>query len=738
MAPIVKDVENSAVTTAPAAPVTKPPQDGSATRPQPVALEIPVTVNGARTVDGSDKREPFSESTKTVLVFGHGAVIRLASQVAPGQLLFVTNEKTKKEVVCQVVKSKNYRTVTGYVELEFTEPAAAFWGMRFPAEKVAPVPGTSATPAAPVAQTSVPRPVAPITPAHPTPVPPKSAAIPPAPPVIKPPAPAPVATKPASVAPQAAPPALAKVEPPKPTPSAESHPASHVAPPPTPAAPPSQVHATPIVAPPSPVSIKPEPIRVPEVRPVPVPPAATSATIETKSVASEATKPVPSIPPANQTTEELKQQTARLQEQLGSLLFTETPEAKQPAQEKTVVPKPEIIPTETVQKILRLTQADVKPSSPPVMPVPETKPTTTTLKPVSVSMAVEEVKIPAWLAPLAREADNNTVETPVEEAAVSEVNSSSDSSTADALFSDAQAASTKALPTMFGGQLLGTSSASSEVSASGGSKKGLFIGIAAAGILLIGAGVWYAKQPGNALSGLLAPKSATAQAQIAQNSPSPSTSLPAFRTETEAPAGPASTSSKQPVAAKPLTPAPVPVTGSAANSNPIPAVVKEATTAPRNTPPVEQPKKPALGDVRLAAPNVNRAANSTDGNDAAPSIDADQLSSGEPMVSLPGSHPKEPSAPLPIGGDVQPAKLLKSVPPIYPPAARTQRISGDVKIDALIDASGNVSTMKVLSGPALLHQAAMTALKQWKYEPAKLDGNPTQMHLIVTVQFRLQ
>src|SRR5208282_6096530 len=89
-----------------------------ASKPQPVALEVSVTVNGARTVAGSDKREPFSESTKTVLVFGNGAVIRLLSSVAPGQLLFLTNEKTKKEVVCQVVKSKNYKNVSGYVELE--------------------------------------------------------------------------------------------------------------------------------------------------------------------------------------------------------------------------------------------------------------------------------------------------------------------------------------------------------------------------------------------------------------------------------------------------------------------------------------------------------------------------------------------------------------------------------------------------------------------------------------------
>src|SRR5271169_3715160 len=124
MPPIVKDQENQVATpatNAPVAPVAKTVAEVS-TRPQPVALEVPVTVNGARTVEGSDKREPFSEATKTVLVFGHGAVVRVASALAAGQLIFLTNDKTKKEVVCQVVKSKNYGTVSGYVELEFTEP----------------------------------------------------------------------------------------------------------------------------------------------------------------------------------------------------------------------------------------------------------------------------------------------------------------------------------------------------------------------------------------------------------------------------------------------------------------------------------------------------------------------------------------------------------------------------------------------------------------------------------------
>src|SRR5258708_33343438 len=127
MAPIAKELEVSNSQQ----PETAAPANGN--KAQPAALEIPVTVNGARTIAGSDKREPFSENTQTVLVFSNGAVIRLSSAVTSGQLLFLTNEKSKKEVVCQVVKSKNYSNVSGYVELEFTEAAPGFWGLRFPA-----------------------------------------------------------------------------------------------------------------------------------------------------------------------------------------------------------------------------------------------------------------------------------------------------------------------------------------------------------------------------------------------------------------------------------------------------------------------------------------------------------------------------------------------------------------------------------------------------------------------------
>src|SRR5467141_3990484 len=140
MAPIAKEPET--LSSALAGSGVTPP---AATKPQPAAVELPVTVNGARTVEGSDKREPFSENTHTVLVFANGAVIRLASGVASGQLLFLTNEKTKKEVVCQVVKSKNYSNVSGYVELEFTESVLGVWGMRFTGDRIGSAPQSPVT-----------------------------------------------------------------------------------------------------------------------------------------------------------------------------------------------------------------------------------------------------------------------------------------------------------------------------------------------------------------------------------------------------------------------------------------------------------------------------------------------------------------------------------------------------------------------------------------------------------------
>lgn len=107
------------------------------TKPLPrvnaAARQVSIRATGARAGDVSGERELFSELTSTVLVFEKGGVIRLAAAVTPGQLLFLTNEESKREIVAQVVRKRAYRPTECYVELEFTEPAPGFWGMEFSA-----------------------------------------------------------------------------------------------------------------------------------------------------------------------------------------------------------------------------------------------------------------------------------------------------------------------------------------------------------------------------------------------------------------------------------------------------------------------------------------------------------------------------------------------------------------------------------------------------------------------------
>jgi len=703
----VKNSDKDAAPSSPGVSAPKSPPEAPA-RPKPVALEIPVTVNGARTVEGSDKREPFSEKSATVLVFGHGAVIRISALLAPGQLVFLTNEKSKKEVVCQVVKSKTDGNAVGYVELRFTEPAPGFWGMRFPSDTL--LPQAVARPAAPAP--GAPK-VASLVPQVPAPA---VAVAPPAPPkpVI---AATPAAAAPVSringVSDSSSTPAPSLVSTP---PSAESKVSFPTPPPPTPFKTASDSgHTEPVAPPPA----------VLEAPPAPFASAPAAPVVESKPAAPiTSTSAVSSSVPS---TEELKQQAARLQEQLSSLLFTETPKPAAPLVASPASEKDNVNTPEVAQKVFELASAPSEPAL--AKPVASITPPTT---PAVTSLQVEEIKIPSWLAPLAREA-----ETPVATATPfhvdgtnSDVESVIPQPTEEQVLSEVQEVSRRPETAVFGGQLLGESSKTEEVSSSK-SKAGLFIGIAAS-LLLVAGGAWYSRQPGNALSAMLSGNAAPTQhsASAPTVSETPSQPTPAVTPAVSMPA-PAASRTNTVVEPAPSNYATVERATRSASSL--------AVSAPRTVKPaVEEAKKPSLGDVHLATPVINHEGSGATSS-SAPTLDLNSsAASAAPIASLAGSHRAGPAAPVPVGGDVKPAQLLKSVPPEYPPMARNQRISGNVQIDALIDADGNVGAMKVLSGPPLLHQAALNALKQWKYKAAELDGKPTSMHLTVTIQFRTQ
>ena len=112
------------------------PEEGGSQ--EPLALETTVIATGARPGDSTSKRELFTEETKTVLVFENGAVIRLTAAVADGQLLYLTNKATGKEVVTQVLRKRAFRPTNCYVDLQFTESSPGFWGVDFPKSGVTP------------------------------------------------------------------------------------------------------------------------------------------------------------------------------------------------------------------------------------------------------------------------------------------------------------------------------------------------------------------------------------------------------------------------------------------------------------------------------------------------------------------------------------------------------------------------------------------------------------------------
>jgi protein TonB len=97
------------------------------------------------------------------------------------------------------------------------------------------------------------------------------------------------------------------------------------------------------------------------------------------------------------------------------------------------------------------------------------------------------------------------------------------------------------------------------------------------------------------------------------------------------------------------------------------------------------------------------------------------------QASVVKTPPPSPIAPVRVGGGVQSAKLIFGPKPTYPPLARAARVQGTVKIQALIARDGSIGNLQVLSGPPLLIAATMEAVKQWRYQPTLLNGEPVEV-----------
>jgi TonB family protein len=90
-----------------------------------------------------------------------------------------------------------------------------------------------------------------------------------------------------------------------------------------------------------------------------------------------------------------------------------------------------------------------------------------------------------------------------------------------------------------------------------------------------------------------------------------------------------------------------------------------------------------------------------------------------------------------VGHNVQAARMIHQVMPQYPSEAKSKGIQGTVLLHATIAKDGTVAHLSYIGGPAELVKSAMAAVKQWRYEPTRLDGQPVEVNTTISVVFTL-
>lgn len=162
-------------------------------------------------------------------------------------------------------------------------------------------------------------------------------------------------------------------------------------------------------------------------------------------------------------------------------------------------------------------------------------------------------------------------------------------------------------------------------------------------------------------------------------------------------------------------------------------VLSAPTSIPQHIEYVDEPPKPDF--VFSSGPAISLLNRS--GNRA--------IETEAPVVSPPVPPPLPPppppivnASPVRRGGKVQAANLIYEVKPIYPALAKMSRIQGVVVLEAIIGKEGAIDSLRVVSGHPLLTQAALDAVRQWKYRPTLLNSEPVEVITSVTVTFTLQ
>lgn len=642
MAPLIKEsLELSTSIAEPAVPAvaTPPKQASGQMRADAVSIEIPVKVHGSRVTqvvrEVTPHTEPFEEQTSTMIVFPHGAVLRMSTAVTVGQMLVVTNSKTRQDAICRVVKVRTFTNAQGYVEIEFSHPQAGYWGVSFSGD-------------APAA-----------------------------------------ANKPAS-----APLPTIQREVPK---TNEASDISWA---------PARV-ASPSISKPTGTSIS--------LKTDPEPAAPPSASVVRPSMPTSSFILIGS---QEETQPPVSSSTYRA---------NSTPSAPMRIEHEREVRAPEPA---------KRTAASDFPAAPSATPVP------------SLSMAEllgDELAAPVQPIPDSAPREISAEEERLSAAADAAIRSSQSS------FGSLSGGGTLELgPTQHGeifGALLDASvSELTGVEAAPRQSNGLLIAISIFVVFaaVIGGGFYFRHELGIQKPNQRVAAPLTAPASQIGSNDSNGSSI----------AQPSAAQGSQP-ASNPNSIVPtmtIPSTTVTVSANPVPTGASTASVVPSSAPAAAPaPKGPSVTSDMLAS-TLNAHPVSSSRADAAQPGDAPSVETAAgdstPDSSLPGlasssnvaSPPPPvvvPEGPVKVGGEVKEPRLISLKQPDYPLVAKQAHVQGDVVVSTQIDKLGNVVHTQVISGPSMLRQPALDALKRWKYSPSTLNGQPVSVEMQVTVKFRM-
>ena len=152
-----------------------------------------------------------------------------------------------------------------------------------------------------------------------------------------------------------------------------------------------------------------------------------------------------------------------------------------------------------------------------------------------------------------------------------------------------------------------------------------------------------------------------------------------------------------------------------------------STGAPTEAPPVLLPEAPPR---QAYAPDAIGVASGIQAPGAVPL--------GSVISVPPPPEPPKPAGPVKVADLPVPPHKIVDVRPIYPEPARAARIEGLVVMEAVLDPTGHVTQLRVIRSVPLLDQAAMNAVRQWRYTPTMYYGKPVSVLMTITINFTLQ